>query len=465
MEIICLKDLLQATSGTLVGDFNDLNCTFSYVDTDSRKITPHSVFFALVGEKFDAHLFLEQLEKSDVAGFVISKDLDHYQPDKFYVKVEDTQKALGDFAKYYKSLFSIPFVAVTGSVGKTTIKDMVSAVLASKYTLHKTDGNFNNTIGLPLTVFQLEKKHQICVLEMGMDTLGEIDFLSNIVKPDVAIISNVGDAHIERLGSRENILKAKCEVLPHIKEHGLLLLNGDDVMSKKIDKRNHLTTFFFGKDTECSYYADNIQSNGVNETTCQLHSPSQSYDVKIPALGDYMIYPTLVAMAVGEHFNLTNEEISTGISQFIPTKMRMNQIILPNHITILNDTYNANPQSMKAAISVLASHKAKRKIAVLGDMFELGDYSKDLHQEVGSFVASQNIDVLITVGEQSRYMGEGAKNQGLTKVLICQEKQQALTVLQDLLESETTLLFKASRGMSLETLVKDLEVYINEKYN
>lgn len=457
MEQLTLQDLIRATSGVLVGHCKDLTLTFSSVETDSRAVSDDALFFALVGERFDAHSFLSDLEPSALSGFVISRDLPHYASDKFYVKVNDCKKALGDLAKYYRDRFSIPVIAVTGSVGKTTAKDMISSVLSAKYKVHKTEGNFNNDIGLPLTLFKLTKEHEVCVLEMGMDGLGDIDYLGRIASPDIGVITNIGDAHVERLGSRENIFKAKCELISHLPENGLLLLNGDDSMLQDAGNTLSLQRILVGVQTSLDYHGTDIVSDGEASTSCTLISLKDRISAHIPALGSHMIYPTLFAFAIAEHLGLSSQEVLSGISQFIPTKMRMNQVKLDHSVTLLDDTYNANPQSMKASLEVLSQFSYKHKIAVLGDMFELGEFSESLHQEVGRFVAEMNIDCLITVGELAVHFAAGAKEKNHPQVHSFLRKEEATTVLLSQIRANTTVLFKASRGMGLETLVEEVK--------
>ena len=231
MEAITVRDLLTAVGGTLIGPETSLDRTVSGVDTDSRDIHPGSLFLPLVGERFDGHAYIGAALEAGAAGCLTAREPERYQEGRFYIRVEDTQRALRDLAFWYKEQFRIPFVGVTGSVGKTTAKDMIASVLSVKYKVLKTEGNFNNNVGLPLTLLRLDRSVQIGVVEMGMDRLGEIDYLGDIVRPEVGVITNIGDAHIERLGSRENIFRAKCELLPHIrKENGLLVLNGDDAL-------------------------------------------------------------------------------------------------------------------------------------------------------------------------------------------------------------------------------------------
>ena len=228
MEAITLAQLLEAVHGTLLGDFRDENVIVQRVDTDSRTIHPGSLFIPLVGERFDGHAYINAALEGGALGCLTARERESYRPDRFYIKVASTQRALRDLAAWYKARFPIPFIAVTGSVGKTTTKDMIAAVLSTRYRVLKTEGNYNNNIGLPLTLLRLDRSCEICVLEMGMDRPGEIDYLGEIVQPDVGVITNIGDAHIERLGSRENIFRAKCELLPHIRPGGLVVLNGDD---------------------------------------------------------------------------------------------------------------------------------------------------------------------------------------------------------------------------------------------
>lgn len=231
MEALTLRQLIEAVGGTLLGDFDDLDAEFSDVCTDSRSVSCGCLFLPLQGERFDGHGFINSALEDGAVGCLTARERESYLPGKFYVKVRSTQRALRDLARYYKERFSIPFVAVTGSVGKTTTKDMVAAVLGNRFRVLKTEGNFNNDIGLPLTLLRLDHSHEICVLEMGMDHAGEIDYLSEIVEPDVALITNIGDAHIENLGSREAIFHAKCEVFSHLKKNGLAVLCGDDELS------------------------------------------------------------------------------------------------------------------------------------------------------------------------------------------------------------------------------------------
>lgn len=456
MESITLAQLLEAVDGRLLGEFGRLDTPISMVETDSRSIHPGTLFIPLVGERFDGHAYINSALEGGAVGCLTAYERDNCLPGKFYVKVDDTEKALGRLAAWYKDQFDIPFIGVTGSVGKTTAKDMLAAVLGVKYKVLKTEGNHNNNIGLPLTLLGLDKSHQIAVLEMGMDRFGEIDYLASIVRPDVGVITNIGDAHIERLGSRENIFKAKCELLPHVKKNGFLVLNGDDALLSKLKGNTPVPALFCGQGEGCSCRAQVTGGDGVSHIHCRLTTPNMDQDVKIPALGEHMIYPTLFAAAVGERFGLTPEQIEEGIGQFVPTRMRMNVLRREGGITILDDTYNANPQSMRAAISVLADSRGSRKIAVLGDMLELGLFASALHAGVGEYLGTAGVDCLVAVGELSQHIAQSAREAGVRQVISCKDREEAKSVLPYVVCPDSTILLKASRGMKLEELTARL---------
>lgn len=452
MEKLTLRQLIDAVGGTLLGDFDNLDAVFTDVCTDSRNVAPGSLFLPLQGERFDGHGFINSALESGAAGCITARERDGYIPGKFYVKVRSTQRALRDLARYYKELFPIPYIAVTGSVGKTTTKDMVAAVLGNRYKVLKTEGNFNNDIGLPLTLLRLDHTHEICVLEMGMDHTGEIDYLSEIVEPDVALITNIGDAHIENLGSREAIFQAKCEVFAHLKKDGLAVLCGDDEWLIKLRGQLEQKTVFVGSDDALDYSAYDLQSED-NRLHCMIRTPSGRFGASIPALGNHMIYPTLMAAAVAEHFGMAADEIIQGIRAFLPTKMRMNLIRCPGDIVILNDAYNANPQSMRAAAAVLGDAKDRRRVAVVGDMKELGSNSQMFHHAVGTCFAQEGIHRLIAVGDLARYIAQGAQEAGLESSSYYPTLDEAKEALLRELRPGVTILVKASRSMAFERIV------------
>lgn len=456
MEAITLAQLLEAVKGRLLGGFDRLDTPIFQVETDSRSIHPGTLFIPLVGDRFDGHAYISAALEGGAAGCLTAREQEDYLPGKFYVKVENTERALGDLAAWYKDRFSIPCVGVTGSVGKTTAKDMLAAVLGVKYKVLKTEGNRNNNIGLPLTLLELDSSCQIAVLEMGMDKFGEIDYLAGIVRPDMGVITNIGDAHIERLGSRENIFRAKCELLPHIKKNGAVVLNGDDPMLVSLKERVSVAAVFCGQGEGCDYRAQVTGGDGVSHIHCRLTTPGMDREVKIPALGDHMIYPALIAAAVGERFGLTPDQIEEGISRFVPTRMRMNVLRRGSGITILDDTYNANPQSMRAAIRVLADSRGSFKTAVLGDMLELGPFAPALHTGVGEYLGTVGVDCLLAVGDLARHIAQGARDAGVRQVIHCPTREDAINVLPQMIRPDCTVLLKASRGMKMEGLTARL---------
>lgn len=367
--------------------------------------------------------------------------------------MRSTQRALWELARYYKKLFPIPFIAVTGSVGKTTTKDMTAAVLGARFCVHKTEGNFNNDIGVPLTLLRLEAQHEVCVVELGMDHAGEIDNLARLVEPDMALITNIGDAHIENLGSRENIFKAKCEIFPHLKRDGLAVLNGDDPLLASLEGTLAQRTVFVGEGEGLDYTARDLSSDGAGHLFCRVKTPRSQFEANIPALGSHMIYPTLMAAAVAEALGMAPDEIIRGIGAFLPTKMRMNIVRCKGDIVILNDAYNANPQSMRAAAAVLGDAQGRRKVAVVGDMKELGPGSEQFHRAVGGYFAQSGADRLIAIGELARFMAEGAQEAGLAQADYFPTLDAARNALSREVRAGVTILVKASRSMAFEKIV------------
>ena len=452
MQALTLRQLLEAVNGTLLGDFDDLDAQAVQVSTDSRSITPGCLFIPLEGERFDGHSFIQAALEAG-AGCLTARERESYLPGRFYIKVRSTQRALWELARYYKKLFPIPFIAVTGSVGKTTTKDMTAAVLGARFCVHKTEGNFNNDIGVPLTLLRLEAQHEVCVVELGMDHAGEIDNLARLVEPDMALITNIGDAHIENLGSRENIFKAKCEIFPHLKRDGLAVLNGDDPLLASLEGTLAQRTVFVGEGEGLDYTARDLSSDGAGHLFCRVKTPRSQFEANIPALGSHMIYPTLMAAAVAEALGMAPDEIIRGIGAFLPTKMRMNIVRCKGDIVILNDAYNANPQPRRAAAAVLGDAQGRRKVAVVGDMKELGPGSEQFHRAVGGYFAQSGADRLIAIGELARFMAEGAQEAGLAQADYFPTLDAARNALSREVRAGVTILVKASRSMAFEKIV------------
>ena len=457
MEPMTIREILNAVNGQILGSFDELDLEIDRVETDSRTIHPGALFIPLIGEQFDGHAYIASALENGAAACFTQRERESYLPGKCYIKVRDTQRALRELAVYYRKKFNIPVVAVTGSVGKTTTKDMVAAVLGERYKVLKTEGNLNTDIGTCRTLFRLDRGCEIAVLEMGMNHPGEIEVMSAIAEPDVCLITNIGDSHIEHLGSRENILKAKCEIFNHARSGCLAVLNGDDSLLRTLEGKLPGPVLWCGGHPGLDYTADHLESNGSTAISCQVKTPHSTCEVEIPALGSHMIYPTLMAAAVAEHFGLTAEEFKRGVLHFAPTKMRMNILRRQCDITILNDTYNANPQSMRAAVEVLSKSGGAVKVAVLGDMFELGALAPTLHAGVGAYLGGAGIDCLVAVGTLARHIYDAAVEAGIPEAHYCATKEEALPVLAQAVKPHATILVKASRGMAFEDLVEYLK--------
>ena len=459
MEAMTLREILQATGGTLLGTLVDLDTPVGSVDTDSRAMTEGALFVPLVGERFDGHAYIGKSLENGAVGTLTDHELADYRPDKFYVLVPDTMLALGDLAAYYRSKFDVKIIAVTGSVGKTTCKDMTAAVLSQKFRTLKTDGNFNNNIGVPKTLFRLSREHQVAVVEMGLNHVGEIDYLTRIARPDAAIITNIGDAHIENLGSRENTLMAKAEVFHGMKATGLAILNGDDPLLRSLDGKLNQSILWYGQNDGNDYQCKNLDENFSDHMVMETVTPHGTWQQTIPGIGRYMIYPTLAAAAVGQWLGMTQEEIAEGVGHFVNSKMRMDTVRCGDGVTVLNDTYNANPQSMRAALEVLSKFDGDYKVAVLGDMLELGDLSREAHEELGRLAAESGLYCLVTYGEQAKRTAVVAAAKGV-KTLHANNYREAADALLNRVQPGDALLVKASRGMALE---KALEIFYAEQ--
>ena len=454
MEIMTLADIVRATKGKLIAGTPEI--TAIDVNTDSRVIGEGMLFVALVGDNFDGHDFVQCAAERGAAAVVVSKDVEADCPK---ILVEDTLKALGDIATYYRCKFKIPFVGITGSVGKTTTKDMIAWVLESKYNLLKTKGNFNNQIGLPLTLLRLEKEHEIGVIEMGMSGFGEIDALASMAKPETGVFTNIGMSHIEKLGSRENICKAKLEMLSHIKPGGNVVYCGDDDMLWNERTRfNSFKAMSYGvANQECDVLATDI-NYGATGTDFTLCHGDVSVRVHIPVLGEHNVKNALAAYLVGIRYGVSAEEYVEAVSTFEPGKMRQN-ILEVNGITVINDCYNASPSSVQAGLKILNQiDKNRRKVAVLGDMLEMGEYASAAHELVGDYVVENNVDILVTVGKDSLSIVEGAVRKGMkaenTKNF--ETNAQVIEYLDTIVQKGDIVLVKASRGMKLETVVEHL---------
>jgi len=413
------------------------------VTTDSRGDVTGKLFIPIVGENFDGHNYINAaLEKGALYALSEKESGDLV---KSVIHVESTRQALIDLASYTRDNFKGPVVAITGSAGKTTTKDMIASVLTEKFNTLKTLGNFNNDIGLPLTLLSKEDSHEAMVLEMGMNHMNEIRVLSHIGKPNICLITNIGDAHIENLGSRQGILKAKSEIFEGMQDGGTVILNGDDPLLVNLPKIAHA-----GKTIYCHLEsAKNIIHKGLRGITCTI----EGVQVDIPIPGDHNIMNALMAFAVGMELGLTPQQIAEGIKKFRPSGNRM-AISEAKGITIIDDTYNASPSSMKSTLDMLKETEG-RKVGILGDMLELGEYAEAMHKEVGQH-AALNVDLLIAIGPLSKHMYEAFTASGGQNAIYYETKEKFINEWQSHLKPGDAVLVKASRGTALETIVEEI---------
>ena len=373
---------------------------------DSRKVEPGFVFVATKGERVDGHNFIDSVYAQGALGVICEKV--PTEPKGPFILVKDSFQALKDIAEAYRRTLQIPIVGITGSVGKTSTKEFVASVLEQKYNVLKTAGNYNNEVGLPLTVLRITKEHTAAVLEMGISEFGEMHRLSKIARPDICVITNIGQCHLENLHSRDGILQAKSEIFDYMSQQGAICLNGDDDKLCTLTQVKGICPVFFGKGPECQVYADEIENKGLFGSCCRIHTPQGEFEAQIPLPGAHMIYNALAATAVGLQLGLTLAQIQAGIAAVKPVGGRSNLIACKNR-TVIDDCYNASPSSMKGALELLST-ALSRKVAILGDMFELGSNEIALHEEIGRY-AYGKADVLLCVGRLSKYMYEAAKKQ------------------------------------------------------
>ncbi|MCD7735777.1 MAG: UDP-N-acetylmuramoyl-tripeptide--D-alanyl-D-alanine ligase [Lachnospiraceae bacterium] len=494
MKNMTLSRIAKACGGIYYGSEADREREISSITTDSRKAEPGCLFAAIKGEHVDGHDFIPAvLEKGALCVIVETpprearrisrpKDEDASRrgqdaasiPMRYaqeaavetsprearcgnYIKVESTVAALGALAACYLEQLSIPVVGVTGSVGKTSTKEMIAAVLSQKYRTLKTAGNFNNELGLPLTIFRLREEDQIAVLEMGINHFGEMHRLAAIAKPDTCVITNIGQCHLEFLGNRDGVLRAKSEIFDFLRPDGYIILNGDDDKLITVDVVKGIRPVFFGLGGENDIYADRIEKKGLDGVECRICIAGKtSFTVLIPIPGIHMVMNALAATAVGLRYGLTPDEIRAGIESLQPVSGRFH-IIHTEKYTIIDDCYNANPVSMKASLEVLQDGLGRR-VAILGDMGELGNEEEQMHREVGEFAGGLDMDLCICVGSLSAYIAEGilAAHAGI-KTVVLPNLQTLLAQLPDLVQKDDTILVKASHFMHFEKIVAKLE--------
>lgn len=455
MDKISVKEIADFIGGLLIGD----DVYIDAVTTDSRESKNGTMFIGIKGERVDGNDFAADFLKNGGSCAVVEKNIE-IPAGKCAIHVEDTKKAIRDIAEFYRTKLSVDVVAVTGSVGKTSTKDMLKSVISKSFNTLATDGNFNNEIGVPLTVFRMDSSYKKAVVEMGMSNLGEISRLTKIAKPQVAVITNIGTAHIGNLGSRENILRAKLEVLEDLDEDGIVILNGDDeYLWGARENITHKTVYYGIENKNADYVAYDVKSDGIG-STFKLKINGTEYKFGISVVGVHHVYNALAAIICGLHFGMSIEDITQGVRDFTPSGMRQKEIKIGD-IKLIEDCYNASLDSMKSSLNVLsAMAENKRSIAVLGDMLEQGSLAESLHRQVGFYAAAKGIDTLVCVGKDAKYIADEAVNNEVKNVFEFDTNNQASQFLREYVKYGDVVLFKASRGMKLEEVSASLQEFL-----
>lgn len=465
MENCKIRELIKTVSGKIIQ--GDQDCLISRISIDSRTLIPGDLFFAIIGPSFDGHDFVIEAFKKGAVGVVVCKGAstllqnEQIDKDKIILEVKDTLSALQDWSKHYKDKFKTFNICITGSNGKTTTKEIIAHILSQEFPLLKTSGNYNNEIGIPLTLLQLNKSHKLLVAEMGMRGLGEIKTLTNFIPPDFAVITNIGEAHIGLLGSRDNIFKAKSELLQSLDKDGKAIINRDDpYFFKMLEIVKDKKVYTFGIENRSDIMARNIRmvSDKGIRFTLEVQN-DKSREIYFPLLGRYNIYNALAAVAVAFALGIELDLIERGLSSFKPLDLHMQLSNFYNDIKILNDSYNASPLSVKSALETLAEvAQNNRKIAILGDMLELGERTDFYHREIGKEVAKLSIDILITVGQGGKIIAQSSKEEGMAEERVFSfEKNEKINLtkkLLNLIKPGNFVLLKGSREMKMEEILE-----------
>ena len=451
---ISAKKILDICNGTLLNGNED--SLIEKYSIDTRSINKGDMYVAIKGENVDGNNFIcDAFDKGAIGcitdGEIPNELLQNYK-DKLIIKVENTILALQQIASYIRMQYDIPVIAITGSVGKTSTKDIVASIVSKKYNVLKTEGNLNNHIGLPMTILSLDNQNAI-VVEMGMNHFKEISVLSKIAKPTIAVITNIGTSHIGNLGSRENILKAKLEILDGMGKNGSLIINNDnDLLHDWSKKSKNKNIYTYGINNSSNYTATNILQNEYSSTF-----NINNNKININVSGKHFIYNALAAFTVGKLLDINEKDIIEGIAEFKLTSKRMEIRKMSNNSIIIEDYYNASFESTLMALDVLSKINSKKKIAVLGDILELGNFSDEIHKKIGMELIKYNIDALITVGKAAKSIASEAKKIGIGKIYICDNNMEAIHFLNQEIQDNSAILIKASHGMNFGEIAKEIK--------
>lgn len=446
MKNLTINNIISVCGGRWIGSEDDLAREISAVTTDSRTVTKDCLFAAIHGERVDGHAFAASALEQGALCALVQRIPEGVSGN--FLLVPDTIAALQALAGFYRMQFDIPVIGITGSVGKTTAKEMVAAVLSQRYHVHKTAGNFNNDLGVPITLFGLDESHEAAVVEMGVSHPGDMTRLAEMVRPTMSLFTVIGHAHLEFLKSREGILKEKSVVNGYLPENGTVFCSGDDDLLSVMPCRPEKITF--GMDEGCSLRARNVENLADGTMQCKISGMGRQFDVFIPAYGDHMVYAALEGAAVGIRFGLSDAEIAAGIAEYEAVGHRARRLT-GEKLTVIDDCYNANPTSTASAIRSL-SHEKGRKVCILGDMLELGEDSDSLHYEIGLLAKENGVDLVLAQGEAAAEIARGAEERGI----YYERKKELLEALPSLILPGDTVLVKASRSMRFEEITEAL---------
>lgn len=458
MKNLTLKNIADSCGGKLIlNNTEDAEKEVSSIIIDSRKCTENCAFVATKGERVDGHSFIKQVFENGALVAICEEVPDDIpsEIEKNYIVVNDSFVALKKIAEFYREQLDVKIVGIVGSVGKTSTKEIVASVLSERFSVQKTAGNFNNEVGVPLTLFSIDESHEVAVVEMGISDFGEMSRLSKMVKPNVVVMTNIGPCHLEQLKDLKGVLKAKSEVFESMNKDGTVILNGDDLNLRTIEEVNGKLPIFFGLEDKNDYYAANINNLGLEGTSCSICDNKEDFTVKISIPGEHMVLNALAATAVGNSFGMDVCEIKAGIEKAKGIAGRSN-IIVRDDVIIIDDCYNANPKSMRAAIDLLSS-SGKMNIAILGDMFELGDNEAELHAGIGEYLKDKPIDILVCIGNLSKNIYDNA-NISESKKYWFSDLDKFINEIGGIISlsqrsDKPAILIKASHGMHFEKLL------------
>ena len=455
MQSITVKELVAAVRGTLV--HGSESAVIRAVSTDSRTVREGELFIPVKGERFDGHDYIESALQNGAAGclFRAEKEPEKKVADKIYIAVDDPLLALKRLGIHYRDRADIPFIQITGSVGKTTTKEMVAGMLAGQFCTIKTEGNFNSDLGVPKTMLELTGEHEVAVIETGMDHFGEIRYLGEIVKPQIAVITNVGDVHAEFLGgTREGVFRAKCEIFENLAPDGVAILNGDDALLNTVTLPQRIVRC--GRSEHCDVRIRSVETHGLSGIACRIETARSSYALRIAVPGEHVAYSAAIAVAVAEELGMRHDAIVAGIEDFRSPDKRMEVVHLAHGRVMINDSYNANPQSMAAALRVLAQADTARHIAFLGDMKELGGTTEAGHREIARLIAALQLDEVLCIGPFCKaYLADELEKAGGTKVTWYPGREEAYPDLVKAFAENTALLINGSHFANRLDLAAD----------